>query len=70
MLATIVATYRSPVLRELSTGASLKRAARNLRRASHGRLDWREEELFELLLGCASWDHARVIIRLHQTGII
>lgn len=70
MLATIVATYRSPVLRELSTGASLKRAARALRRTSYGTLDWREDELYELLEKCASWDHCKVIIRLHQTGII
>lgn len=53
-----------------STGASLKRAARNRRRASHGRLDWSEDELFSLLLNCHTWDHCRTIIRLHEKGII
>lgn len=33
-------------------------------------LAWQEDALFELLRGCTAWDHARVIIHLHEKGLI
>lgn len=52
------------------TGSSLKRHARRLRRTVHGRLDWREDELWGLLVNVTTWDHARVIIALFDRGDI